>query len=87
MSIKRKRKVKTEKLLPPSYYIREQMNSRKWNEAHIAKELGMPMKFINSLLQNRERISISTARLLAQMFETTPEYWMNIDENYWEWVE
>ena len=70
------------KVLGPGYFIQEQMDVREWTQEDLAAVLGMSIKSINQLLQNKQSITIDTARLLFEAFGQSPQYWINLDTNY-----
>ena len=44
----------------------------------LAAHLGVPIQRINELVKGKRGVTPETAWLLAQAFETTPEFWMNL---------
>ncbi len=70
----------------PGYFIREQMEYRNWTQEDLAEVMGMTIKHINKILQDKQSITTSTAKILSEIFETTPQYWLNLDTNYQLWL-
>ena len=70
------------KVFGPGYFIQEQMELRDWTQEDLAAVLGMSEKSINQLLQNKQSITLDTARLLSSAFGQSANYWMNLDTNY-----
>ena|SRR6187397_2511140 len=47
-------------------------------QATIAKDLEIPYQRINEILNKKRGITPSTALRLARYFNTTPDFWMNL---------
>tara|TARA_R110000868_G_C10972616_1_gene770542 strand:- start:6659 stop:7783 length:1125 start_codon:yes stop_codon:yes gene_type:complete len=82
----------TQKLRPaikfgPGYFIREQMEYRSWTQEELAEVMGMTIKHINKILKDKQAITLDTAKVLAQVFDTSPQYWLNLDANYRLWLD
>ncbi len=48
----------------------------------LAKHLGVPTQRINELVRGKRGVTPETAWLLAGAFETTPQFWLNLQANY-----
>lgn len=70
------------KNLGPGYSIRRDMEANDWNQKDLADILGASEKHISRLLNNKEPVTINTAKLLAKAFYNTPQFWINLDTNY-----
>ena len=82
----------TQKLRPaikfgPGYFIREQMEYRSWTQDELAEVMGMTTKHINKILKDKQNITLDTAKVLAEVFDTSPQYWINLDSNYRLWLD
>lgn len=51
-------------------------------QATLAKDLGVGIKTISELYNEKRGISPLTAIKLSVYFGTTPEFWMNLQSNY-----
>ena len=49
----------------------------------LAKALGVPRTRIERLIKGQTGVSTDTALRLARFFNTSPEYWLNLQRN-WE---
>lgn len=81
----------TEKLRParkfgPGYFIKEQMEYRQWGQEDLAEVMGITTKHLNKILQDNQPITLEMAKVLSEVFETTPQYWLNLDANYRLWL-
>lgn len=54
-------------------------------QTELADRLGVPYKRVNSVINGRRSVTAETALLLARLFGTTPEYWMNMQAGYDLW--
>ena len=68
--------------IPPGEFIKEEMELRAWSNEDLAQVLGVSPKTISELLNNKTRITIDTSKLLSRAFDQTPQYWLNLDNNY-----
>jgi addiction module HigA family antidote len=48
----------------------------------LATYLNISIKQINEIIQEKNKITPEIAWLLAQAFNTTPQFWMNLQTNY-----
>lgn len=71
----------------PGYFIREQMEIRGWVQEELADVLGISPKHLSSILQDKQSLSIENAKKLSSAFNTSPQYWLNLDNNYRLWLE
>jgi len=77
----------THNLLParkfgPGYFIREQMEYRNLKEDDLASALKMDESNLNLLLENKLLITIEIANNLSNVFDTSVQYWLNLELNY-----
>jgi len=49
--------------------------------------LKIPIQRINSLINGKRGVTPETALLLARFFETTPEFWMNLQTKHDLWFD
>ncbi len=80
-------KLRAAKKFGPGYFIREQMEIRGWVQQELAEVLGISLKHLNSILLDKQPLTIDLARLLSRAFDTSPQYWLNIDNDYRLWLE
>lgn len=70
----------------PGYFIREQLEQREWNQEDFAEITGFSQKHISEVLNNKKSVSIEMARILAEVFDTSAQYWLNLDNAYQLWL-
>jgi addiction module HigA family antidote len=51
-------------------------------QAKLAELLGVGLKTINEIYNEKRGITPTMALKLANLFGTTPEFWMNLQSNY-----
>jgi HTH-type transcriptional regulator / antitoxin HigA len=77
--------LKAAKKFGPGYFIKEQMDIRGWVQEELAEVLSLSTKHLNSILLDKQPLSIENARKLASAFKTSPHYWLNLDTDYRLW--
>ena len=48
----------------------------------LAKEIKLPVKTIQSLIDEKSSIDVSIALRLSRFFGNSPEFWLNVQKNY-----
>ncbi len=71
----------------PGYFIKEQMEIRGWVQEELAEVLGLSPKHLNSILLDRQPLTIENAKKLSSAFHTSPQYWLHLDNDYRLWCE
>lgn len=67
----------------PGEFLREEfMEPLGLGSNKLAKECGLAVTRINDIVRGRRGITAETALALAQRFEMTPEFWMNLQTYY-----
>ena len=51
-------------------------------QASLAKELGISTNRLNELVKGKRGMTADTALRLARRFDTSPEFWMNLQSAY-----
>ena len=44
----------------------------------LAQKMGVPIQRVNTLVNGKRGVTAETAILLADVLDTTPEFWMNL---------
>ena len=52
------------------------------SQVDLADHLEVPVQRINEIVRGKRGVTPETAWLLAQAFDTTPEFWINLQANY-----
>jgi antitoxin HigA-1 len=48
----------------------------------LANQLGIPVNRLTEIIRGRRGITGETAILLGRVFQTTPEFWLNLQSHY-----
>lgn len=51
-------------------------------QVELARHLGVPNQRINEVVRGKRGVTPETAWLLSQAFDTSPEFWMNLQANH-----
>jgi addiction module HigA family antidote len=51
-------------------------------QVELASHIGVPVQRINEIINGKRGITPETAWLLAEAFETSPEFWQNLQTNH-----
>ncbi len=63
----------------PGEIIQDSLDALGWRQEDLADLMGLSLQTVNKLIQNKQSITVETASLLAGIFKTTPELWLNLD--------
>ena len=63
------------------------MEIRGWVQEELSDVLGISLKHLSSILQDKQALSIENAKKLGSAFNTSPQYWLNLDNDYRLWLE
>lgn len=55
-------------------------------QVDFAKSIGIPLQRVNTIVNGKRGITAETAILFSQKLNTTPEFWMNL-QNAWDLYE
>ena len=66
----------------PGDFIAEELDERSWTQQDLAAILGRPARTINELINGKRSVTARTARELAAAFDTSPDYWLNLQSAY-----
>ncbi|MGA7235088.1 MAG: HigA family addiction module antitoxin [Bryobacteraceae bacterium] len=74
----------TDRLPPvhPGELLKETLEDLGISMNRLAKEIHVPANRISSIIAGQRGITGETALRLARYFETTPEYWLNMQARY-----
>lgn len=78
------KELKAHKVFGPGYFIQRQMDVRGWTQQDLADVLGLSVKEVNHLLQNKQSITFETAQLLENAFDISAQTWLNHELRYRE---
>jgi addiction module HigA family antidote len=70
---------------PGEILLSEFLEPKGLSQSALAEKLHIPVQRVNTLINGKRGMSPETALLLAQFFETTPEFWMNLQTKFDLW--
>jgi addiction module HigA family antidote len=62
--------------------LEEFLRPLEMTQAAAAKALGMSTVRVNELVRGKRGVTADTALRLAQLFKTTPQFWMHMQANF-----
>lgn len=69
-------------VFPPGEFLRDELEARGWTQTELADIIGRPPRVINEIIASRRAITPETARDFAAAFETSAQFWMNLETAY-----
>ena len=66
----------------PGEVLAEELTEIGINASDLARRLLVPNNRIYHIVQGRRSVTADTALRLAKVFNTTPEYWLNLQASY-----
>jgi len=76
----------TRKTRPPVHpgeiLLKEFLEPMGLSQYRLAKDVSVPPRRINEIVQGKRAITADTALRLARFFGTEPEFWMNLQTHY-----
>ena len=70
----------------PGEFITEELDARGWSQADLADILGKMPGMINELIKGKRKVSPEIAEGLSAAFDTSAEYWTNLETAYQYWL-
>lgn len=67
---------------PGEILLEEFLKPLEMTQAAAAQKLGMSTVRLNELVRGKRGVTADTAIRLAQLFKTTPQFWMHMQANY-----
>lgn len=66
----------------PGDIIKDALEELGWLQDDLAEILGLSLKSVNLILNNKQSITPETAELLGKAFSTSAELWLNLDAKF-----
>ena len=77
--------IRPAEVFPPSEFLKEELASRTWTTFDLAAGLGWGLQQTTDLLEGRVQLDRALASRLAEVFGTSPELWLNLQQEYLRW--
>jgi addiction module HigA family antidote len=58
----------------------EFMDPLRLTQGHVAEAMGVERKHVNQICNGRRSITATTALMLARVFNTSPDFWLNLQK-------
>ena len=69
------------RVVSPGRILSRELEARGWTQKDLA-DINLPIQTINEIIRGTRRITPETALELADAFNTSSEFWMNLEANY-----
>jgi addiction module HigA family antidote len=66
----------------PGEILKEELEGLELSANALAQALAVPTNRITAILNEQRSVTADTALRLARYFQTTPEFWMNLQASY-----
>lgn len=75
-------KVKPFLNIGPGQIISRTLSALNWTNKDLSDVIGMSEKSVSQMINNKQSITVDTAILLGKAFNTSPEFWLTLEQNY-----
>jgi HTH-type transcriptional regulator / antitoxin HigA len=69
-------------VFPPGEFIKDALEARGWTQLDLAEITGRAHRHVNEVINGKTGITPRTAKELAAAFDTTPEFWLNLENQF-----
>lgn len=66
----------------PGEFLKEELEARGWTQVELSEILARPPRLISELVSGKRAVTPETAVGLAAAFDTSAEFWMNLEASY-----
>jgi len=66
---------------PGEVLLEEFLKPHNMTQTTLAERMSVPIQRVNTLINGKRGVTAETALLLAKIFDTTPQFWMNLQTN------
>ena len=67
---------------PGEMLVEEFLGPLKMTQVELAKRIGVPFQRVNQIARGKRAVSPDTALRLAQLFNTTPGFWLSLQQRW-----
>jgi addiction module HigA family antidote len=71
---------------PGEILLEEFLKPLEMTQSALSDKLDIPIQRVNTIINRKRGVTPETAILLARVFDTTAEFWMNLQTKYDLWV-
>jgi addiction module HigA family antidote len=66
----------------PGEHLAEELRELGMSAAELSRQIGVPVNRITGIIHGQRGITADTALRLGHWFGTSPQFWMNLQQNY-----
>jgi addiction module HigA family antidote len=70
---------------PGEMLLEEFLKPMKMTQTELAKQMGVPIQRVNTLINGKRGITAETALLLARIFKNSPQFWLGLQMDWDLW--
>jgi len=70
---------------PGAIFLEEFLREMGMSQAEAARQMDLPVNRVNELVKGKRGITATSALRLGRLFNTTPQFWMNLQANWELW--
>jgi addiction module HigA family antidote len=70
---------------PGEILLEEFLKPTGMTQTTLAEKMGVPIQRVNTLINGKRGVTAETALLLAKIFKTSPQFWMNLQTAFDLW--
>ena len=70
---------------PGAILLHEFLKEMGMTQAEAARQMGLPVTRVNELVRGKRGITARSALRLGRLFDVTPQFWMNLQNNWDLW--
>lgn len=63
---------------PGSIVLQDFLKPLGLSQVEVARRMGIPVNRLNEVIRGKRGVTADTALRLARVFDTSPEFWMNL---------
>lgn len=67
---------------PGEMLLMEFLEPLELTQVELAQRIGVPFQRVNQIVKQKRSVTPDTALRFAQLFGTTPEFWLNLQQNW-----
>lgn len=67
---------------PGEMLLQEFLEPLELTQVELAQRIGVPFQRINQIVKQKRSVTPDTALRFAQLLGTTPEFWLNLQQNW-----
>ncbi len=70
---------------PGEMLLEEFLKPMEMTQTELAKQMGVPIQRVNTLINGKRGVTAETALLLARIFKNSPQFWLGLQMDWDLW--